>query len=105
MSDAPLAAPTLQLRGEVVYFYAFDIAYELRRPALKTLLGRPLEAQQIGLSKKSPRQQLFYQPRTANLESIVLRGADGRELSVRRAVKVIPIGAISITLRVPFAVH
>lgn len=90
------------MRGEVVYFYAFDIAYELRRPGLTHLLGQQLVAQPVGVSKRSPRQQLFYQPRMARLDPLVLKTPDGGSVQVSRSVKVLPIGAISITLRVPF---
>ena len=40
-SAARQAAPTVSYYvGEVVYMYAFDVAYELLRQPLKTLLGR-----------------------------------------------------------------
>jgi len=84
-----------------VYFYAFDVAYELRRSDLNLLLGRPLVPHQIGISKGSPRQQLFYLPLQATLEPVKLMTPLG-EAEVRRVVKVLPIGAVSITLRVPF---
>lgn len=91
------------LKGEVVYFYAFDVAYELRRSDLSMLLGKPLAEHQIGHSKGSPRQQLFYQPRMARLDPMTMETPFG-PVAVQRFVKVLPIGAVSITLRVPFAV-
>lgn len=90
-------------KGEVVYFYAFDVAYELRRTDLNVLLGHPLVPHQIGISKGSPRQQLFYLPRMARLDPVTLETPLG-PATVQRVVKVLPIGAVSITLRVPFQV-
>lgn len=91
------------LKGEIVYFYACDMAYELRRSDLNVLMGRPLLPQQIGLSKRSPRQQLFYVPKIARLEPVTL-STPGGEVQIQRIVKVLPIGAVSITLRFPFSV-
>src|SRR5688572_3720328 len=91
------------LKGEVVFFYAFDVAYELKRAGLNALLGKPLVPHQPGVSKGSPRQQLFYLPRMAHLDPVTLMSPLG-EASIGRIVKVLPLGAVSITLRVPFVV-
>ncbi|MFD0896020.1 hypothetical protein KBB96_08740 [Luteolibacter ambystomatis] len=99
----PVDDPTAVLKGEVVFFHAFDVAYELKRGDLKTLLGKPLVPHQPGVSKGSPRQQLFYLPRMAQLDPVTLRTPLG-DATAQRIVKVLPIGAVSITLRVPFAV-
>jgi len=77
------------------------MAYELRRFDLNVLLGEPLVPHQIGISKRSPRQQLFYVPKIARLKPVTLRIAD-KEVEVERIVKVLPIGAVSISLRFPF---
>ena len=92
------------LKGEIIYFHAFDVAYELRLADLNLLLGNPLVTHQIGLSKRSPRQQLFYLPKVAKLDPIPLATSIG-EVLVQRTVKVLPIGAVSITLRIAFAVN
>jgi hypothetical protein len=104
MAEGDSAVAGSALKGEVVYFYAFDIAYELRRPGLTHLLGQPLVAQHVGVSKRSPRQQLFYQPRMARLEPLDLSLEGGKVVKVERSVKVLPIGAISLTLKVSFEV-
>ena len=89
--------------GEVVYLYAIDVAYELRRPVPQTLLGQPLVSQKVvGPSKRSPRQLLFQHLHTARLESISMK-TPGGVVEVQRIVKVLPVGAVSIMLRVPFA--
>src|SRR5207237_4535277 len=51
-------------QGEVVYMYAFDVAYEMTRKPVTHLLGHPLAEFVVGASKRSPRQFLFYRPLT-----------------------------------------
>src|SRR5262245_30968147 len=36
------AARVSPLRGQIVYFYAFDVAYEMLRTRITTLLGQPV---------------------------------------------------------------
>ena len=87
--------------GEVVYLYAFDVGYELRRGPVGRLLGQPVAEFQVDASKRSPRQLFFYKPQMVRLppaERIGPRGA----VTVSRAVKLLSVGAISITVRVPF---
>jgi hypothetical protein len=90
--------------GEVVYLYAFDVAYEIPRGAVKTLLGQPVEQFVVDDSKRSPKQLFFHRPEMVRLpaaERIVPRGP----VRVEWAVKMLPVGAISITVKVPFAVE
>ena len=89
--------------GEVVYLYAIDVAYELKRPVPETLLGQPLLPHQVGPAKRSPKQLLFQHLRAARLEPVKMLSPFG-EVMVQRMVKVLPIGAVSIMLRVPYAV-
>jgi hypothetical protein len=89
--------------GEVVYLYAIDVAYELKRPIPETLLGQPLLPHQVGPAKRSPKQHLFQHLRAARLEPVQMSSPFG-EVSVQRMVKVLPIGAVSIMLRVPYTV-
>ncbi|HEX2748073.1 MAG TPA: hypothetical protein VHM91_08750 [Verrucomicrobiales bacterium] len=96
----PANAP---LHGEVVYFYAFDIAYDMRRTGLEKLLGSPLEPYQIHARKRGPRGQSFYRPLMAGLPEMQ-RTIRGKTVPVQAAVKVLPVGALSVMVRVPFAV-
>src|SRR5688572_11963985 len=89
--------------GEVVYLFAIDVAYELKRPVPEMLLGQPLLPHQVGPAKRSPKQHLFRHLRAAKLEPVKMMSPMG-EVSVQRMVKVLPIGAVSIMLRVPFTV-
>src|SRR6516162_49179 len=89
--------------GEVVYVYAFDVAYEMTRQPVRELLGQPVEQFVVDASKRSPRHLFFYRPQMVRLPSLE-RAGPGGALRVERVIKLLPVGAISITVRVPFAV-
>src|SRR5258706_12778624 len=94
------SAKVRQYTGEVVYIYAFDVAYEMTRQPIRELLGQPVAQFAVDASKRSPRQLFFYRPQMVSLppmERIGLLGA----VRVQRAIKLLPVGAISITVRVP----
>ena len=95
-------APTLV--GQVVYMYAFDLAYDMRRLPLKTLLGQPVEQFIVDPSKRGPRQIVFYRPQMVRLPPIKRMCHDG-PVTIVRDVKLLPVGAITIRVCVPFAVH
>src|SRR5438270_10868887 len=91
-------------RGEVVYIYAFDVAYEMTRRPVRELLGQPVAQFSVDSSKRSPRQLFFYRPQMVRLPPLERIGPYG-PVGVDRAIKILPVGAISITVRVPFAVR
>jgi len=90
--------------GEVVYLYAFDVAYELERRDLPRLLGEPLVPMALDGDKRNPRRLALERPLTASLPAIHRTGKTG-PVRIARAVTVLHVGAISISLRVPFAVE
>ena len=53
--------------GQVVYIYAFDVAYEMVREPVKKLLGQQVEPFQVDESKRNPRQMYFYRPQNGSL--------------------------------------
>jgi hypothetical protein len=95
------AASTERYHGEVVYLYAFDLAYDMNRQPLTEILGRPVQEYSIGPSKRSPKQLFFYKPQMVILPEEERRLAEG-SVRIRRIVKVYNIGAVSIQIRVPF---
>jgi hypothetical protein len=99
----PAAGRVAQLTGEVVYLYAFDVAYEMNRFPVKELLGQPVAQFQVDASKRSPRQLFFYRPQMVRLPPLERLGPRG-PVRLERIVKLLPLGAISITVRVPFSV-
>jgi hypothetical protein len=107
LKNAPLealTAPATLYTGEVVYIYAFDIAYEMSRLPIRTLLGQPIAHYRMDVTKRSPRQHMFFAPEMVLLPPVEYPGPQGR-VRVDRALKMLPMGAISITMRVPFTVH
>jgi len=93
-----------QYVGEVVYIYAFDVAYDMSRQPIRELLGQPVAQFAVDASKRSPRHLFFYKPRMVRLPPMERIGPHG-PVRIERAVKILPVGAISITVRVPFAVN
>src|SRR5436305_13888293 len=90
-------APAVGYAGEVVYMYAFDVAYEMIRKPVERLLGQAVAEFSVGNSKRAPRQFLFYRPQTLRLPPVERAGPAG-PMRVERIVKLLPIGAISITV-------
>jgi hypothetical protein len=90
--------------GEVVYIYAFDVAYDMASQPVGELLGEPIAQFAVDASKRSPKQLFFYKPQMVRLPPLERFGPHGA-VRVERAVKLLPVGAISITARVPFAVN
>src|SRR6476659_304138 len=70
----PVVAP---LAGEVVYMYAFDVAYEMTRQPVRELLGQPVAQFQVDASKRSPRHLFFYRPQMVRLPPIERIGPHG----------------------------
>src|SRR5256886_15886552 len=87
--------------GEVVYIYAFEVAYEMARLPVKELLGHPLAQFSVDASKRSPKQLFFYRPQMVRLPPLERIGPRG-PVRLERVVKLLPVGAVSITVRVPF---
>ena len=89
--------------GEVVYIYAFDVAYEMTRQPVRELLGQPVAQFVVDASKRSPRHLFFYRPQMVRLPPLERLGPHG-PIRMERVVKLLPVGALSITVRVPFTV-
>ncbi len=88
--------------GQVVYLYAFDIAHEI--PTLPaTLLGEPFAKFSVDAAKRGPRDPFFYRPQAVRLAPIERIGPQGL-IRVERSIKILSVGAMSISLRVPFQV-
>jgi len=96
--------PGIRYSGEVVYIYAFDVAYDTARKPIRELLGQPVAQFAVDASKRSPRQLFFYKPQMIRLPPMERIGPLGA-VRVEHVIKLLPVGAISITVRVPFAVN
>jgi hypothetical protein len=95
--------PVTGYSGHVTYLYAFDIAYEMARKPLQTLLGQPVAQFQVDSNKRAPRQFFFYRPQVVRLPPLERIGPNG-PVRLERQVKIFPVGGISIQVRVPFEV-
>lgn len=95
---------TTAYTGQVVYIYTYDIAYDLARRPLDRLLGQPVAQFTVDASKRSPKQLVFYSPQMVRLPPLERIGPQGA-VRVERTVKILPVGALSITVRVPFRVE
>jgi hypothetical protein len=89
--------------GEVVYIYAYDVAYEMTREPVQWLLGQPVEALEIDRDKRTPRHPFLFKPQMVRLPPVERMGPYG-PVRLDRVVKLLPVGAISITIRLPFEV-
>src|SRR6476660_7952337 len=63
--------------GEVVYIYAYDVAYEMSRSPVRELFGQPVKPFEIDKSKRSPRQLFFHRPQTVSLPALQRVGPHG----------------------------
>jgi len=90
--------------GEVVYIYAYDLAYDMKRRPVERILSQPARNYFIEPSKRTPRQMFFYRPQVADFPTLERQLPDGHSVQLKRTVKLFSIGAISIQVRVPFVV-
>jgi hypothetical protein len=104
--DSPTDNPQdpVRYRGEVAYIYAYDLAYDMKRQRVDHIVSQPTRDYLIAPNKRSPRQMFFYRPAVAEFPPETGQLADGREVLIRRSVKLFDIGAISIQVRIPFDV-
>jgi hypothetical protein len=92
------------LTGEVVYLFAYDVAYELSREPIARLLDQPVAQYNLDSSRRSPRHLLSYKPQLIRLPTQERLGPHG-PVRVEREIKILPIGALSIRVRIPFSVN
>lgn len=91
------------LQGQVVYVYAFDLAYDTKRVSIPTILGHPTHSYDSGPGKPVPRHGFFYRPQMVTLP-VSRRESSFGSIEVTEAVKLFNVGAISVQIRIPFEV-
>jgi hypothetical protein len=99
-SDADYPPP---YKGEVVYIYGYDVAYDTIREPVTRILGQDVAQFSVDASKRTPRELFFYRPQMVSLPPMERAGPSGL-VRVERTIKIFPVGAISVTVRVPFEV-
>jgi hypothetical protein len=94
---------TAKYRGKVVYHFAFDLAYDMGREPIRTLLGKSVEQFGIDPTRRAPKHLFFYRPQMVRLEPEERLGPHG-PVAVETELKVVPLGALSVRISVPFEV-
>jgi hypothetical protein len=92
------------MKGQVVYMYAYDVAYEIDIPKVREYVRHRAQYLEVRPDKTVPRDFPFYKPLLIEEHPIVVQSPIG-ELTLRREVKVFSVGALSISIRVEFDVH
>jgi hypothetical protein len=93
------------ITGHVTWLYAFDIAHDMRREPLKTLLGHPVEPWVQSNDHRVPRQSFFHRPQIVRLPPQKGRLPGGATASFERTIKLLPVGVLSIAITAPFALE
>lgn len=86
------------MKAEIVYFYAYDVAGDLRTEQMTELLGRRLTPLSIEPYRLAPSGLFFYQPLTVSLDPLQRQTSRGA-VTVHLAVRLFSVGAISIMAR------
>jgi hypothetical protein len=94
----------MSYKGEVVYIYAYDIAYDIKNEPVTHILGQPTRDYLVSPSKRIPKQMFFYRPRVAEFAGEKRTLSNGQIVEVRKSVKIFGVGAMTIQVRVPFEV-
>ena len=92
------------ITGHVIWLYAFDIAHDMRREPLRTVLGQPVERWKPGPDHRVPRQSFFHQPQRVGLPALQARLPDGLLGPLYRTLKLLPVGGLSVALSAAFSV-
>jgi hypothetical protein len=86
------------MKAEIVYFYAYDVAGDLLTERMTDLFGRPLKPLVVEPHKRAPSGLFFTRPLTVELDLLQRQTAAG-PITVRIAVRLFSVGAISIMVR------
>ena len=89
------------MRGEVVYFYAFDVANEIATGRIREVLSSQSFPYKVQTDHTYPRDVPLYQPLTFHAPQVAeqLQGA-----AVRLVIRIFEVGVIDIAMHVAFDV-
>lgn len=94
-----------RITGHVTWLYAFDIAHDMRREPLVKVLGQAVEAWARMEDHRVPRQSFFHRPQLVRLPALYETLPGGRYGDVQRALKILPVGGLSISITAAFSVE
>jgi hypothetical protein len=90
-----------ELKGEVVYLYAFDVADEIRNDRIRKILSKKAMPYGVQLDHTLPKDIPFYRPLAIDLKR---EGWKIGGVRVQPVVRVYEVGVVSIMISVPFTV-
>jgi hypothetical protein len=88
------------MKGEVIYLYAYDIAYEANLGEIEKKMLGAAERLRLGQLRDAPREFPVYQPLVVQMEETRLETGHG-PVTLSTAVKLFSLGAISVKVRMP----
>lgn len=90
------------MKAEVVYLYAYDMAYEADLVEIEKMMRGAAERMRLGRLKDAPRSFPVYRPLTIQMEDIRLEGPQG-PVTLTASIKLFSVGAMSVKVRMPAA--
>ncbi|MFA6030091.1 MAG: hypothetical protein WC969_09575 [Elusimicrobiota bacterium] len=91
------------MKGQVVYMYAYDVAYEIDLPKVRELITQRAQFLEVRPDKTIPRDVPFHRPLVLAEHPIIVQTARG-PMTLHREAKLYSIGAVSISIRADFEV-
>lgn len=91
------------MKGTVVYFFAYDVAGEIRTELVREILSERPFPFQIRVGGAVPRDVPIYRPLTVSLKPEDLESNVGR-VTIKPFVKIFDVGVLSISYEVSFRV-
>ena len=88
------------MKGEIIYLYAYDIAYEANLAEIEKRMSGVAERFRLGRLKDAPRDFPVYHPLMIEMEETRLETAAG-PVTLRTSVKLFELGAVSVKVRMP----
>ena len=92
-------------KGHVTWLYAFDIAHDMRREPLQSVLGRRVEPWLQASDHRVPRQSFFHRPQIVHLPSVESVLPGGGSANLERTLKILPVGGLSLAFTAPVQVE
>ena len=89
------------IRGEIVWFFAYDVAFECRMESAAAKLAGRSGFRKPHHHRGTPQGAAIYTPLELELGAARHAGPPAFE-GVRRTVRIYSMGAVSVTLRLPF---
>jgi hypothetical protein len=91
------------MKGKVVYFFAFDVAQEIRTSEVGTVLSEKAQPWQIQLGPAAPKDLPFGLPPAVAPPAVKSSSSVG-PITLKRVIKVFDVGVLSISMEIEFEV-